>query len=115
MGAILTVLILFLIFKALGSSSSNRKKAGRYNSLPARRGGPIISSGRAPEYFDIMEENYAEYKAKLIEDAKNGVMYKKSETMSLQDMLDGKTPVYKDVPAQEVLDDFLEYERRGYM
>ena len=107
MSAILTVLILFLIFKALGSSSSNRKKA--------RRGGPIISSGRAPEYFDIMEENYAEYKAKLIEDAKNGVMYKKSETMSLSDMLDGKTPVYKDVPAQEVLDDFLEYERRGYM
>lgn len=35
--------------------------------------------------------------------------------MSLQDMLDGKKPVYKDVSAQEVLNDFLEYERRGYM
>lgn len=76
MSAILIIFLFFLIFKALGSSNKS-KRPGRYNSLPARGHKPIISYGRAPEYFDIMEESYAEYKAKLIEDAKNGVMYKK--------------------------------------
>lgn len=80
-------------------------------------GGPIVTIGsRSPMYYDIMEDSYADYKAKLIEDAKNGVIYQRSESINFKDWLENKTPpVYHDYPATEALKDFLEYERNGYM
>ena len=77
---------------------------------------PIVVKGcRAPEYYDIMEEHYAPLKAKLEEDAKNGVIYKKSKPLSLNDLMNGVKPEYYDQPASEALAKFNNYERNGYI
>ncbi len=67
-------------------------------------------------YYEIVEEYYAEHKAELIQRAKDGKTSQRknykwnSEQRKFVQV--GETEI---VSAQEILDDFLEYEKRGYM
>lgn len=84
-------------------------------SKPHKSSAIIVKGDRSPRYYEIMEEEYSELKKQLQNDAKNGVIYKKSKKMNLQDFLNKVQPVYEDFPASEALKEFEEYERNGYM
>lgn len=104
---IVLIILAIVCFVVFGQAKRPRKMS---------KGGPIVVRGcRNPMVYDIMEENYADFKAKLIEDAKNGVIYRRSKTINLKDFLDKKNPPeYEDFPASEALKEFMEYEANGY-
>lgn len=74
----------------------------------------IIGYGRSPLYLDIMEEEMAPLKAKLEEDARNGVIYQKRR-MTLQQLLNNEEGEEYEESAADALRDFERYVNRGYM
>lgn len=104
------ILLIFLFPLLVGLfAGSGGKRSGS-------KGGPIIGTGRSPMYYDIMEEAHTDTKAELVQrakDGKNSIMTHHKWCSTKKGFVQVGEP--KTVTAQEILDDFLEYERRGYM
>lgn len=102
------VLAVLFVLGMIGVFTGSKSKATPKGS------GAIIGRGRSPAFYDIMEEEHAEFKAKLEADAKAGKMYQRSKPQSLESLIN-KVPIeYDEVPASEVLEEFKKYEANGY-
>jgi len=99
------LIIIFILFLILGGSSKPTK--GGF-------GNAIVGTGRSPMYYDIMDENYAEYEERLKQDALAGKMYKVTK-VNFGAWRRGDKGVTTIVSAQQIYEDFLKYKANGYM